>query len=66
MNSKLAVAALIALALALQVGFLHAVVATPLASAVHDAADSRPWFGEEILVRGVAKAPAPVVPARGS
>jgi hypothetical protein len=66
MTSKLAVAALIALGLALQAGFLHAVVATPLASAVQDATDVRPWFGEEILVRGVAKAPAPVVPVSGS
>jgi hypothetical protein len=66
MTSKLAVAALIAFALALQAGFLHAVVATPLASAMHDAADTRPWFGEEILVQAVAKAPPPVVPVRGS
>ena len=66
MNAKLAVAALAALGIALQAGFLHALVATPLASAMHDAAEPvRPTFEESILVRAVAKAPAPVVPTRG-
>jgi len=66
MNSKLAVVALAALAVALQAGFLRAVVAMPLASAVHDAAEpQRPTFEEYILVRAVVKSPAPVVPVRG-
>jgi len=66
MNAKLAVAALAALGIALQAAFLHAVVAVPLASAVRDADEPvRPTFEESILVRAVAKAPAPVVPTRG-
>ncbi len=64
MKSRLAVAILAALGLALQGALLHAVVAAPLASAVHDAAEpARPTFEESILVQAVAKAPAPAVPA---
>lgn len=64
MNTKLAVAALAALGIALQAGFLQAVVASPLASAVHDAAEpQRPTFEESILVQAVAKAPVHAVPA---
>jgi hypothetical protein len=59
-TNRLAVAALAALGIALQAAFLHAVVAAPLASALHDAAEpQRPTFEESILVRAVAKAPAP-------
>ncbi len=66
MNPKLAVAALAALALALQAGFLHALVAVPLASAVGYADEPlRPTFEESILVRAVAKTPAPGVRAGG-
>ncbi len=64
MNPKLAVAALAALGIALQGAFLHAVVASPLASAVHDAAEpARPTFEESILVQAVARAHPRVVPA---
>jgi hypothetical protein len=66
MNAKLAVAALAALAVAAQVAFLHAVVATPLASAIgYSAEPQRPTFEEHILVQAVAKAHAPVIPVRG-
>ncbi len=65
-SNRYAVAALVAAALALQGAFLHAVVAAPLASAIRDAAEpARPTFEESILVRGVAKAHAPVLPTRG-
>ncbi len=67
-TNRLAVAALAALAVALQAAFLHAVVAAPLASAMHDAAEpARPTFEESILVRAVARAhaPAPAVHVRG-
>ncbi len=58
-TNRIAVAALVALGLALQGAFLHAVVAVPLASAVRDADDTaRPTFEERILVRAVAKARA--------
>ena len=61
-TNRLAVAALVAFALALQGAFLHAVVALPLASAVGYAAEpQRPEFEESILVRAVSR--APVVPA---
>ncbi len=64
MNTKLAVAALTALGIALQAAFLSTLVATPLASAVHDAAEpARPTFEESILVQAVARAHAPAVPA---
>jgi hypothetical protein len=64
MSTKLAVAALAAAGIALQAGFLHAVVASPLASAVRDASEPvRPTFEESILVRAVARAHAPAVPA---
>lgn len=61
MTTKLAVAALAALGIALQAGILHAAVAAPLASAVADLrAPARPAaFEEEIVVRAYAKAPAP-------
>jgi hypothetical protein len=67
MNSKLLVAALAALGIAAQAAVLHVAVAAPLASAVHDAAEPvRPTFEESILVRAVAKRPAPpVVHVRG-
>lgn len=66
MNTKLAVAALAALAVAAQAAFFHAVVSMPLASAVHDLAEpQRPTFEEHILVEAVAKARPPVVPVRG-
>jgi hypothetical protein len=66
-TNRLAVAALAALGIALQAAFLHAFVAAPLASAVHDAAEPRPaTFEQRVVVRAVAKAPAPVVGARGS
>jgi hypothetical protein len=60
-TNRLAVAALAALAIALEAAFLYAVVAAPIASAMHDSAE--PWratFEEDILVQAVAKAPAPV------
>jgi ABC-type tungstate transport system substrate-binding protein len=66
--NKLAVAALAALAIALQAAFLHAVVALPLASAVGYAQEpARPTFEESILVRAVAKSPraVPVVHVKG-
>ncbi len=60
-TNRLAVAALAALALALQGAFLHALVAVPLVSAIRDAAEpARPTFEEAILVRAVAKAHAPL------
>ena len=66
MSPKLAVAALAALALALQAGFLHALVAVPLASAVGYAEEPpRPTFEESILVRAVARAPSAAVHAGG-
>ena len=66
MNTKLTVAALAALGIALQAGFLHAVVATPLASAMRDAAEpTRPTFEESILVRAVARAPLHAIPVKG-
>ncbi len=68
MNTKLAVAALAALGIALQAGFLHALVVTPLASAMGYAAEPpRPTFEERILVRAVAKAPraVPAVHVKG-
>ncbi len=64
-TNRLAVAALAALALALQGAVLHAVVAVPLADAVRDADEAqRPTFEESILVRAVARARA-VAPIRG-
>lgn len=66
MTTKLAVAALAALGIALQAGILHAAVASPLASAVGTLRESaRPTFEESIVVEAVAEAPAPS-PARGS
>jgi len=65
-TNRLAVAALAALAVALQAAFLHGLVVSPLASALHDSAEpQRPTFEESILVQAVAKAPAPVVHVRG-
>lgn len=59
-TNRLAVAALAALGIALQAALLHVAVAAPLASALHDAAEpARPTFEEQILVKAVAKAPAP-------
>ena len=64
MNTKLAVAALAAFGIALQAAFLHSVVASPLESAMRDAAEpQRPTFEESILVRAVARAHAPAAPA---
>ncbi len=64
-TNRLAVAALVALAVALQGAFLHAVVAAPLASAVRDAADAqRPTFEENILVLA-ARAHAPAAHVGG-
>ncbi len=66
-SNRLAVAALAALAIALEAAFLHALVAAPLATAVRDADDQvRPTFEESILVRAVARTRAPIVPVRGS
>ncbi len=66
MTNRVAVAVLAAVAVALQAGFLHALVAIPLASAMRDAAEpSRPTFEESILVRAVAKRAPPAVPVRG-
>ena len=66
MNAKLVVVALAALGIALEAAVLHAVVAMPLASALHDSAEpQRPTFEEHILVQAVAKAPVPVIPVRG-
>lgn len=60
MKTKLAVAALAALGIALQAGFLHAAVAAPLASAVGELRGpaSRVVLEEEIVVQAAAKAPA--------
>ena len=65
-RTRFAVAALAAAAVALQGAFLHAVVARPLASAVHDASEpQRATFEESITVQAVAKAPAAIpVPAK--
>ena len=65
-TNRLAVAALVALAVALQGAFLHAVVALPLASAMGYAAEPpRPEFEESILVRAVAKVNSATVPVGG-
>jgi hypothetical protein len=65
-TNRLAVAALVAFALALQGAFLHAVVALPLASAMGYAAEPvRPEFEESILVRAVAKVRAPAAHVGG-
>ncbi len=65
-TNRLAVAALVAFALALQGAFLHAVVALPLASAIGYAAEpQRPEFEESILVRAVARAHAPAAHVGG-
>ncbi|HEX9050003.1 MAG TPA: hypothetical protein VF841_05660 [Anaeromyxobacter sp.] len=65
-TNRLAVAALVALALALQGAFLHAVVARPLASAMGYAAEPpRPEFEESILVQAVARAHRPAVRVGG-
>jgi hypothetical protein len=61
MIQKLAVAAVVAAALAVQAAFFHAVVAAPLASAVGEmrVAARAPTFEESILVVGAR-------PAKGS
>jgi hypothetical protein len=65
-SNRVVVAAVAAVALALQAAFLHAVVAVPLASAVRDAAEpQRPTFEERILVRAIAKRVPAAVPVRG-
>jgi ABC-type tungstate transport system substrate-binding protein len=65
-TNRLAVAALVALAVALQGAFLHAIVAAPLASAVGFAGEpQRPEFEESILVRAVSKVHAPTVHVGG-
>lgn len=68
MMTKLAVAALAALGIALQAGFLHAAIAAPLDAAVSDlAAARRPaTFEETIVVRAPARAPAKVATASAS
>jgi hypothetical protein len=65
MMTKLAVAALAALGIALQAAFLHAAVAAPLDAAAADlAAARRPaTFEETIVVRAPAKGPAKLATA---
>lgn len=66
-RTRLAVAALAALGIALQGAFLHVVVARPLAAAVHEASEPRraATFEESIVVKGVAKAHAARTTAGG-
>jgi len=64
MTRKLAVAALVAAALALEAAFLHTVVAAPLGSALNDLdASARPATFEETIV---VSAPHAARPAKRS